>query len=51
MPTRDTPWPDGTPCWVDYGAADIETTKRFYADLLGWARCLGPLIRELAPMG
>jgi uncharacterized protein len=37
MPTRDTPWPDGTPCWVDYGAADIETTKRFYADLLGWA--------------
>jgi predicted enzyme related to lactoylglutathione lyase len=36
MPTRDTPWPNGTPCWVDYGAADIDATKRFYADLLGW---------------
>src|SRR3954447_9035523 len=36
MPTRDTPWPDGTPCWVDYGSADIDATKRFYADLLGW---------------
>ena len=31
MPTRDTPWPDGTPCWVDYGAADLDATKRFYA--------------------
>jgi len=36
MTTRDTPWPNGTPCWVDYGAADIDATKRFYADLLGW---------------
>jgi uncharacterized protein len=36
MPTRDTPWPDGTPCWIDYGAADLEATKTFYADLLGW---------------
>jgi len=36
MPTRETPWPDGTPCWVDYGAADIDATTRFYADLLGW---------------
>jgi predicted enzyme related to lactoylglutathione lyase len=36
MPTRDTPWPNGTPCWVDYGAADLDATKRFYADLLGW---------------
>jgi uncharacterized protein len=37
MPTRDTPWPNGTPCWVDYGAADIEAAKAFYADLLGWS--------------
>lgn len=36
MPTRDTPWPAGTPCWVDYGAADLDATKSFYADLLGW---------------
>ena len=36
MPTRDTPWPKGTPCWVDYGAADIDAAKNFYADLLGW---------------
>ena len=37
MPTRDTPWPNGTPCWVDYGAADLDAAKKFYADLLGWA--------------
>jgi uncharacterized protein len=36
MPTRDTPWPNGTPCWVDYGAADLDATKGFYAALLGW---------------
>jgi predicted enzyme related to lactoylglutathione lyase len=36
MPTRDTPWPNGTPCWVDYGAADLDATRTFYADLLGW---------------
>ena len=32
MPTRDTPWPDGTPCWIDYGAADLDAAKAFYAD-------------------
>ena len=36
MPTRDTAWPAGTPCWIDYGAADLEATKAFYTDLLGW---------------
>ena len=36
MPTRDTAWPDGTPCWVDYGASDLDATKKFYGDLLGW---------------
>jgi uncharacterized protein len=36
MPTRDTSWPDGTPCWVDYGAADLPTAKGFYAELFGW---------------
>jgi uncharacterized protein len=36
MPTRDTAWPAGTPCWIDYGAADIDAAKTFYADVLGW---------------
>jgi predicted enzyme related to lactoylglutathione lyase len=36
MPTRDTPWPNGTPCWVDYGASDLDATTNFYAGLLGW---------------
>jgi predicted enzyme related to lactoylglutathione lyase len=36
MPTRSTPWPDGTPCWIDYGAADLDATKAFYSSLLGW---------------
>jgi predicted enzyme related to lactoylglutathione lyase len=36
MPTRDTPWPNGTPCWVDYGADDMEAAKAFYAAVLGW---------------
>ena len=37
MPERDSAWPAGTPCWVDYGAADLEAAKRFYAELLGWS--------------
>jgi predicted enzyme related to lactoylglutathione lyase len=37
MPVRDTAWPPGTPCWVDYGAADVEAAKAFYAELLGWS--------------
>lgn len=36
MPTRDTAWPAGTPCWVDYGAADVEAAKTFYSQVLGW---------------
>ena len=36
MPTRDTAWPAGTPCWVDYSAADIENAKTFYNSVLGW---------------
>lgn len=37
MPERDTAWPAGTPCWVDYGAADLDAAQRFYADVLGWS--------------
>ena len=29
-------WPQGTPCWVDLMAKDIEATKEFYAAVLGW---------------
>lgn len=36
MPTRDTAWPTGTPCWVDYGAADLDAARAFYTDVLGW---------------
>jgi predicted enzyme related to lactoylglutathione lyase len=36
MPTRNTPWPDGTPCWIDYGAPDPAAAKSFYGSLLGW---------------
>jgi uncharacterized protein len=36
MPTRDTAWPAGTPCWIDYAARDVEATKDFYGRLLGW---------------
>jgi uncharacterized protein len=36
MPTRDIPWPAGTPCWVDYSASDVTAARDFYADLFGW---------------
>jgi uncharacterized protein len=36
MPTRDIAWPAGTPCWIDYGAADVDAAKTFYTDVLGW---------------
>lgn len=36
MPTRSTPWPNGTPCWIDYGASDVDAAKDFYGSLLGW---------------
>jgi predicted enzyme related to lactoylglutathione lyase len=33
---RDTPWPDGTPCWADLGASDIPKAISFYASQFGW---------------
>jgi predicted enzyme related to lactoylglutathione lyase len=36
MPTRDTPWPNGTPCWVDLGTPDLDAAKAFYTSVLGW---------------
>ncbi len=37
LPTRDTAWPAGTLCWVDYGAADLDAAQAFYTDVLGWS--------------
>jgi predicted enzyme related to lactoylglutathione lyase len=37
MTTRDTPWPDGTPCWADLGAPDIAKAREFYSDVFSWA--------------
>jgi len=34
--TRDTPWPEGTPCWVDLGVADISKAIAFYQGQFGW---------------
>ena len=36
MVTRHTPWPDGTPCWVDLGSADIAAAISFYSREFGW---------------
>lgn len=36
MVTRDTPWPDGTPCWIDMMVPDPRRAMDFYGALLGW---------------
>lgn len=36
MTTRTTPWPPGTPCWVEVTAPDVPAAKDFYAAVLGW---------------
>ena len=36
MTARDTPWPDGTPCWADLGAPDIAKSGQFYSDVFSW---------------
>jgi uncharacterized protein len=40
--TRDTPWPDGTPSWVDLGSNDIPKAIAFYARQFGWVAEPGP---------
>lgn len=42
MPTRDTSWPHGTPCWVDLGVDDVGTGRLFYEGLFGWSMQDGP---------
>jgi predicted enzyme related to lactoylglutathione lyase len=40
--TRDTPWPAGTPCWVDLGVSDIPKAIAFYTAQFGWDIQEGP---------
>ena len=37
MPSRDTNRPAGTPCWGDYGAADLAASEALYGELFGWS--------------
>ncbi|GAB2961366.1 VOC family protein [Amycolatopsis acidiphila] len=36
MTVCDTPWPEGTPCWVDVMVPDTKRAAEFYGPLLGW---------------
>lgn len=36
MPTRDTNWPEGTPCWTDLMVPDGDAARAFYGGLFGW---------------
>lgn len=36
MTTRDTNWPEGTPCWVDLAVDDLVKARAFYSSLFGW---------------
>ena len=36
MSTRDTAFAPGTPCWVDLTTSDVDASKAFYAEVLGW---------------
>jgi len=37
MPTRDEPWPAGTPSWVDLSTDDPKAAGEFYSQLFGWS--------------
>jgi predicted enzyme related to lactoylglutathione lyase len=37
MPTRETPFAPGTPCWVDLMTSDLAASKAFYGALFGWS--------------
>ncbi|AZI58850.1 VOC family protein [Nakamurella antarctica] len=36
MPTRDTPFKAGTPCWADLFTSDADKSRSFYHDVMGW---------------
>lgn len=37
MPTQETQWPAGTPCWADLSVPDLPRGVAFYAAVLGWS--------------
>jgi len=41
MTERDTPWPAGTPCWVDLMTTDLDSAENFYGPLFGWQLSVG----------
>ncbi len=36
MSTRDTPWPEGTPAWVDLSVPDRDAALEFYRQVMDW---------------
>jgi uncharacterized protein len=36
MSTRDTPWPEGTPAWVDLAVPDRDAALEFYRQVMDW---------------
>jgi predicted enzyme related to lactoylglutathione lyase len=42
MVARDTPWPAGTPAWVDVTVDDVPTAISFYRAMFGWDIEPGP---------
>lgn len=42
MPVVTTPYPPGTPCWVDLAAPDQQAALDFYSDIFGWTGEIGP---------
>ncbi len=36
MSTREDPWPQGTPNWVDLSTPDPGASQQFYSSLFGW---------------
>jgi uncharacterized protein len=35
MVRRNTPWPAGTPCWVEIDVPDLQKARAFYSELFG----------------
>lgn len=36
MSIHETPWPPGTPCWIDIAVPDVPLARLFYSSVLGW---------------
>jgi predicted enzyme related to lactoylglutathione lyase len=41
MPTRDSAFDAGTPCWIDVMTTDVDSARNFYGDLFGWQFQIG----------